>query len=139
MPKTVIMVFTILGLLSACAAEPQNPAPKTATRANDTSSLKLAEREAVGLLQWLDTADPVADAKRAIAERRPVLLMLGGRGAPIPGVPPEQRARLIAKCPIDILPGATDTVHGDTHLKYLQRAQAYAEQFNRTMLAYCSR
>jgi hypothetical protein len=90
-------------------------------------------------LKWVDTADPVADAKRAVAEKRPVLFILGGRGALAPGISPELTSTLSVKCPVQMLPGATDTVHGDTHLNYLQRARAYAEKYNRELLAFCSR
>jgi hypothetical protein len=122
---------------SACVAAPQSSPPHAASSA-EAASLSAAEREAVAALEWLDSADPVADAQRAIAQRRPVLYTLGGRGAALPGVTESERARLATRCPTQILPGATDVVRGDTHLGYLQRAEQYAERYNRVIAAHCA-
>jgi hypothetical protein len=132
---TVFMVGVMVG---ACAVAPQNPPPATAGPGSEIASMKPAEREAVSALKWLDAADPIADARRAIAEKRPVLLTLGGRGAPTPGISADERARLETKCPTRVLPGATDVVRGDTHFDYLKRARQYAEQYNREVAAHCA-
>jgi len=129
-------VSWVVSLMCACTASPESTPPRTSTRSNEPE-MTTTERNAVALLKWVDTADPVADAKRAVAEKRPVLLILGGRGAPAPGVSPELRSSLSAKCPVQVLPGATDTVHGNTHLNYLQRARDYAEKYNRELLPFC--
>jgi hypothetical protein len=132
---TVFMVSLVAG---ACAVAPQNSPSATAGPSGETPSMKPAEREAVSALKWLDAADPIADARRAIAEKRPVLLTLGGRGAPTPGISADERARLETKCPTRVLPGATDVVRGDTHFDYLKRARQYAEQYNREVAAHCA-
>ena len=131
-------VSATLLLVAACAAGSKNAAHPVATE-NKTVAMSAQEREAVAHLQWLDNTDPIAEAKRSITEGRPALLTLGGRGAMPPGISAEQQARLGKQCKIEILPGATDMVQGDTHLRYLERARDYAEQYNRAMLAYCSR
>lgn len=131
---TVLMIGMALG---ACAGAPPDSLPRAAA-GNETVAMKPAEREAVAALRWLDTADPVADAQRAIAEQRPALLTLGGRGAPTPGISAEERARLETRCPAQLLPGATDVVRGDAHLEYLRRARHYAEQYNRVIAAHCT-
>jgi len=138
MMKTAITTFAIAGLLSACMAQSQNSIPKAATRSDDASPTSPREAEAVSLLRWLDGADPVADSKRAIDQGRPALLTLGGRGASPPGIAPERQSRLALKCPLRPLPGATDVVRGDSHLRYLRRARDYAARYNQAMLAYCS-
>jgi len=138
MMKAAITAFAIAGLLSACTAQSQNSAPRASTRAEGPSPMSPGEAEAVALLRWLDAADPLDDSKRAIDQGRPVLLTLGGRGASLPGIASERQSRLTQKCPSRPLPGATDTVRGDTHLRYLRRARDYAERYNRAMLAFCS-
>ena len=138
MMKTAITTLAIAGLLSACMAQSQNSMPKAATRSDEALPTSPREAQAVSLLRWLDTADPVADAKRAIDQGRPALLTLGGRGASLPGIAPERQSRLTLKCPLRPLRGATDTVRGDSHLRYLQRARDYAARYNRAMLAFCS-
>ncbi|MGB5082344.1 MAG: hypothetical protein WBO23_16575 [Burkholderiales bacterium] len=138
MMKAATAAFAIAGLLSACTAQSQNSTPRAATRADEASSMSPREAEAVDLLRWLDAADPVGDSKRAIDQGRPALLTLGGRGASLPGIAAGEQSRLTPRCPMRVLPGATDTVRGDTHLRYLQRARDYAERYNRAMLAFCS-
>jgi hypothetical protein len=138
MIKMVAAASVIVAVASACATAPQNSPFTTAGPGSETPSMKPAEREAVAALKWLDAADPEADARRAIAEKRPVLLTLGGRGAPTPGISADERARLETKCPAQVLPGATDVVRGDAHLDYLKRARQYAEQYNRVIAAHCA-
>jgi hypothetical protein len=138
MIKMVAAASVIVAVASACATAPQNSPPTAPGPGSETPSMKPAEREAVAALKWLDAADPEADARRAIAEKRPVLLTLGGRGAPTPGITANERARLETKCPTQVLPGATDVVRGDAHLDYLKRARQYAEQYNRVIAAHCA-
>jgi len=101
-------------------------------------SLSASEAAAVAALQWLDDADPAADAERAMREGRLTLLTLGGRGQSLPGVPVEFQTEALSKCFARLVPGAVDTVLGDSHLAYLQRAYDYAARYNRSMLRVCS-
>lgn len=57
-----------VGVLAARTAGPESAAPKTSARSNE-AAMTTGERDAVALLNWADTADPVADSKRAIAEK----------------------------------------------------------------------
>lgn len=138
MMKAAITAFAIVGSLSACVAQSESSTSTAASAPDEASAMSPREAEAVALLRWLDRADPVADSKRAIDQERPTLLTLGGRGASLPGIAPERQSHLTRKCPVRVLPGATDMVRGDTHLRYLQRAHDYAERYNRAMLAFCS-
>jgi hypothetical protein len=138
MMKAAIIAVAIVGSLSACAAQSESSTNTAANVPYEASAMSPQEAEAVAPLRWLDTADPVADSKRAIDQGRPTLLSLGGRGASLPGMAPELRSQLTRKCPVRVLPGATDMVRGDAHLRYLQRAHDYAERYNRAMLAFCS-
>ena len=96
------------------------------------------EQEAVAALNWLDKADAEADALAAIASGKTSLLTMGGRGGAIPGIPLEKSSKYVDACGATITPGATDVVHGDTQLSYLQRAYQYAEQYNKIVAKHCA-
>jgi len=96
------------------------------------------EAAAIERLSWVDRADAGAAARSMLARGgRPVLLSSGGRGMPLPGIDPGQRAQLLEHCDVQILEGAGDMVYGDRHLEYLQRAHDYAARYNRQISARC--
>ena len=131
MPKhtRILCIAAICGLLSACIGTKGNAGGTAMTP---------EEQNAVAALNWLDNADAKADAKAAVTAGKTSLLSMGGRGATLPGVPTDQSAKLAEACGTDIVPGATDVVHGDTQLSYLQRAYKYAEQYNGIVLKHCT-
>ena len=96
------------------------------------------EQAAVEALVWVETADPVADAADAIAQGRNNLLTTGARGAGPAGIDPARATQLLEKCGAEPVPGGTDVVRGDTHLRYLQLARDYAEAYNRVIAEHCA-
>lgn len=103
----------------------------------DLTSLSPQEREAVTSLSWIQQADAEKDAKQAIERGDKRLLAMATRSPNMPGVPAESESKIKAVCGIRYLQGSTDTVFGETHLKLLQAAQAYAAEYNRLMLDAC--
>ena len=103
----------------------------------DLASLSPEERAAVTSLTWLRDADATRDARQAIERGDKRLLAMATRGPNMPGVPAEQVSKAKSVCGIRYVEGSTDAVMGETHLKLLQAAQAYASQYNSIMLDAC--
>jgi hypothetical protein len=103
----------------------------------DPTSLTPQEREAVSALSWLRDANPARDAERAAQQGDTRLYILAGRSATLPGIPAAAAQNVETRCGTHILPGSTDMVQGDAHLKLLQQARDYAAAYNRRMLDSC--
>ena len=88
-------------------------------------------------LSWLQDADPSRDVAQASERGDTRLLAFAGRAPTLPGVPAESMAQAKTSCGTRILPGSTDAVQGDVHLKLLQQAQDYAAAYNQLMLDSC--
>jgi hypothetical protein len=105
----------------------------------DTSQLSPKEKSAVESLLWLQQADAAKDAQQGLERGDKRLLAMAARGSHIPGIAPELVSKAKSVCGVRYLPGSTDTVMGQTHLKLLQTAQNYAADYNRIMIDHCLR
>ena len=109
---------------------------------NDVASADAAmsdqEKSAIEALSWVEDADPVADAKKAIARKDLKFLNTGTRGLSVPGVDEDKVKSLVDACGVVLLKGNGDVVFGDTHLEYLNKAMAYAEKYNQVIAEYCN-
>jgi hypothetical protein len=103
----------------------------------DPASLSPQEREAVSALSWLQHADAEHDAAQAGKQGDTRLYLMASRSPTLPGIPVEQAETAKASCGTRILPGSTDMVQGETHLRLLQQARDYAAKYNRLILATC--
>ena len=103
----------------------------------DPASLTPQEREAVSALSWLRDADAPRDAAQASAQGDTRLYALASRSPTLPGIPLESTEQAKARCGTRTLPGSTDMVLGEVHLKLLQQARDYAADYNRLMLEAC--
>lgn len=103
----------------------------------DTSKVTPQEKEAVESLLWLKQADAQRDAREGVQRGDKRLLAMATRGGHLPGIAPELTSKAKSVCGLRYLPGSTDTVMGKTHLKLLQLAEEYAENYNRIMLKQC--
>ncbi len=108
------------------------------TQATGSSEMDSQEKNAIALLTWLDSANAENDAQTAVAQGQLSLLSMGGRGGALPGISLEKIEYYTDKCGVSNVPGATDVVRGDVHLKYLQRAREYAESYNKIVVRHCS-
>ncbi len=107
----------------------------SATENNGVNATQQAEHPA---LAWLENADPRRDAQQAMESGDLRLWVLATRGAAMPGIPTAQRQPLTAKCGEKYLPGSTDALRGEQHLKLLQQAQRYAVIYNQVMAQHCA-
>ena len=119
--STVYPILTILlcALLGACAS----------------SSNKIDPYEQK--LQWLDSADPQADASQAIKQNDLRLLGLAIREVNIPGVNKEDMLKYEEACGVQLIEGVSDVVRSDEHLRLMQKARSYALQYNAIIKTHC--
>jgi hypothetical protein len=99
-----------------------------------SSSIEIAAFQS---LDWVVDADPIADARLAIAGSDLRLLSMARRGAPLPGVPIESAADARDMCGVRYLPGTTDRVLNKQHLELLRSARDYAERYNSVVVQTC--
>ena len=115
-PILTILLCTLLG---ACASSANNIDPY--------------EQK----LQWLDSADPQADANQAIKQNDLRLLGLAIRSVNIPGVNKEDMLKYEEACGVQLIEGVSDVVRSDEHLRLMQKARSYALQYNAIIKTHC--
>ncbi|MCU7842621.1 MAG: lipoprotein [Candidatus Thiodiazotropha sp. (ex Monitilora ramsayi)] len=125
--KKIFPPLFLLLLLTACQTGEQI----------DMSQVTPEEKNAVESLIWLKQADATYDAKQNLDRGDKRLLAMATRGSNIPGIAPELISKAKIVCGVRYLPGSTDMVMGETHLKLLQAAEAYAADYNRIVIDQC--
>ena len=103
----------------------------------DISQTTPQEKSAVESLMWLKQADAQRDAQQALTRGDKRLLAMAVRGTLLPGIEPELTSKAKSVCGVRYLPGSTDTIRGETHLKLLRIAEEYAADYNRIMVDHC--
>jgi hypothetical protein len=88
-------------------------------------------------LQWLDSADPQADANQAVKQNDLRLLGLATRSVNIPGIKPEDTLKYEEQCGVQLIEGISDVVRSDEHLRLMQKARSYALQYNAIIKIHC--
>jgi hypothetical protein len=88
-------------------------------------------------LQWLDAADPQADANQAVKIKDFRLLGLATRAVNIPGVSKEQLLKYEESCGVQLIEGISDVVRSDEHLRLMQKARSYALKYNAIVKTHC--
>jgi hypothetical protein len=103
----------------------------------DMSQLSENEKKAVESLLWLEDADPVQSAAEALEKGDIRLMVMATRANTLPGIETELISKAKSICGIRYLEGSTDTVFGETHLKFIQRASDYAATYNKIVIQKC--
>ena len=88
-------------------------------------------------LQWLDSADPQADANQAILQNDLRLLGLATRTVSIPGVQKVEAYKYEEACGVQLIEGISDIVRSDEHLRLMQKARSYALKYNAIIKTRC--
>jgi hypothetical protein len=114
------LILAICGLTTACATSSQSIDPY------------------VQKLQWLDAADPQADANQAVKKNDLRLLGLATRSVNIPGISKEDTLKYEEKCGIQLIEGVSDVVRSDEHLRLMQKARSYALKYNAIIKPHCN-
>jgi hypothetical protein len=125
--KKVLLTLLSALLLSACQEGEKI----------DMSQVTLKERSAVESLIWVKQANAEKDAQESLDRGDTRLFAMATRGSYIPGIAPELATKAKNVCGVRYVPGSTDMVLGDTHMKLLQAAEVYATAFNRIMIDHC--
>ena len=118
-PKTLLFAALLLTLQAGCAStgEPIDPY--------------------VQQLQWLDAADPQADANQAVKQNDLRLLGLATRSVSIPGIKKEDLLKYEESCGVQLIEGISDVVRSDEHLRLMQKARSYALKYNAIIKLHC--
>ena len=119
-PKTLLITASLIALLAGCAStgEPIDPY--------------------VQQLQWLDAADPQADANQAVKQNDLRLLGLATRSVSIPGIKKEDLLKYEESCGVQLIEGISDVVRSDEHLRLMQKARSYALKYNAIVKLHCT-
>ena len=89
-------------------------------------------------LQWLDSADPQADANQAVKQNDLRLLGLATRSVNIPGVQRADMLKYEEACGVQLIEGISDVVRSDEHLRLMQKARSYALKYNAIIKLHCT-
>jgi len=114
-----VLIAAFLGLPAGCATSSNSIDPY------------------VQKLQWLDAADPQADANQAVKQNDLRLLGLATRSVNIPGIKPENMLKYEERCGVQLIEGISDVVRSDEHLRLMQKARSYALQYNAIIKLHC--
>jgi hypothetical protein len=117
--KSFLIVTALVLALTGCATD---------SKALDPNTQKL---------QWLDAADPQADAQQAIKTGDLRLLGMATRSVSIPGVETDQILKYEMKCGVQLIEGISDVVRSDEHLRLMQKARSYALRYNTIIKTHC--
>jgi hypothetical protein len=117
--KSPLIVAALLFAITGCA---------TGSKALDPNVQKL---------QWLDAADPQADAQQAIITGDLRLLGIATRSVSVPGVDGDQTLKYETKCGVQLIDGISDVVRSDEHLRLMQKARSYALKYNAIIKTRC--
>ena len=88
-------------------------------------------------LQWLDSADPQADANQAVKQNDLRLLGLATRSVNIPGIEKKDLLKYEEVCGVQLIEGISDVVRSDEHLRLMQKARSYALKYNAIIKIHC--
>jgi len=95
---------------------------------------KSPEPQVIQELRWLDGANPVADAKAALAKGDHRLRAVHGLTTIIPGTDRKDFSSLEKKYGINPISGTTDGLLNDEHGGLVLLAAEYAEKYNRYII-----
>jgi hypothetical protein len=94
------------------------------------------EPDFVKQLQWVENADPVADAKKAVDRSEFTFLGVYGFTWTIPGIDESKKFELRKKYGLKIIEGTSDAVQGDEHTRLQGLATEYAKKYNLYLLEH---
>ena len=88
-------------------------------------------------LRWLETADPLVDAKAALSRGDHRLRAVWGLAVTIPGTDEKDYDSLVRDYGINQIQGTTDGLVNKEHGRLVEMAYRYAEAYNRYVLREC--
>jgi hypothetical protein len=89
----------------------------------------------VAKLKWLDTANPIEDAQRALEKHDIRLKAVYGYALTVPGINDKEKYSIYEnKFGFDPIDGASDNLQSEEHSRLNQRAYDYALKYNSVIL-----
>jgi hypothetical protein len=89
----------------------------------------------VAQLRWLETANAVADADRALTSGDHRLMAVHGYSLMIPGVDGRRYFDYEQRFGVRPIAGTSDFIEGPEHMRLVQLAHRYAQGYNTRVLA----
>jgi len=90
----------------------------------------------VAQLRWVETADPIIDAKRAVERKDFTLLGVNGYTWTIPGVAENDKFAYRDKYGMKAIEGTSDMIMGAEHGRLIELATKYAKTYNGYLLSH---
>lgn len=90
----------------------------------------------VAQLRWLETADPLIDAKRAVERKDFTLRGVNGYTWTIPGVAEGDKFAYRDKYGMKAIEGTSDVIMGAEHGRLIELATKYAKTYNEYLLSH---
>jgi outer membrane lipoprotein LolB len=110
----VLLLSYLLTAMSGYAAEP--------------------ESDLVKQLEWVEKADPIGDARKAVDRGEFALLGVNGYTWTIPGIEDSKKFELRKNYGLKIIEGTSDVVQGEEHNRLQGLATEYAKKYNLYLL-----
>ena len=125
-------------LLISCSAQQQSE--HTEAQRGGKESLPIKNQDVITqALEWVEYADPVADANMAIDKGLYHLLAVSNKGLSLPGIDLQEHKMedLQRMCNVRQLTAGGDAIYGKSQLSRLQSVMSYARQYNQIALNAC--
>ncbi len=87
---------------------------------------------------WIDNADPTADAMAALERRDFRFMAMSLRGTVIPGVENSKSLQYELRCGVNFMRGVTDAVRNPEQVKSMQKIHDYAAKYNAVIKTRCN-
>ena len=122
-------------LLCGCSS---HVAVEAASAEADNYPQKNAE-VAIHNMDWIDYADPVADANIALEKEQFDLLAVSNKGLSLPGVDlsAHNLETLRSRCGVKLLETGGDAIYSKTQLEQRKAVVSYARRYNEILLTAC--
>jgi len=105
--------------------------PLTAIMAISGVACRKQDPEEVKILRWLDKANPVEDAKAALAKGDHRLRGVMGLTLTVPGIESMESGYTLIDYGVKEIDGTTDGLINAEHGRLVSKAREYAETYNR--------
>ena len=89
-------------------------------------------------LRWAQQANPITDAKAAVARKDFVLLGVRGYTWTIPGTEESKKFEYRKKYGVKLLEGTDDVILGAEHGHLIKLATEYAKEYNQYVLSHAN-
>ncbi len=89
-------------------------------------------------VSYMQTADAISDAKKAIQLKNNTLIGFDQRGLKVPGVKADELDKILTHCPVQRVSNMGDIVKSKEHLTQMQKVHEYSLKYNQAILAASS-